>query len=73
LALEVNLKSFPPPENMEPNVLITVKIPSNIYSDLSQESLKEIKHIIFSAAEQELNIHTIFNVRVAVILLEVRE
>ena len=64
----LNIKVFPPPEDMLPNVLVIVKIPKYIYDDFLDYSIEEIKDAIFSTAEQEINIHTIHNAKVSVML-----
>jgi len=69
----IDLKVFPPPEDMFPNVFIIVKIPEYIYNDFLDYATEQIKEVIFSVAEQEINIHTIHNVKVSVIIESVRE
>lgn len=64
------IKVFPPPEGMKPNIFITVKVPKYIINDMLPSSVEEIKHAIFSIAEQEINMHTIFNCKVEVIMEE---
>lgn len=71
VSVVVEAKMFPPPEEMPPNTVVTVDLPKHIFNDITLASMEAIKHAIFSIAEQEINIHTIFYSRVTVIIREV--
>ena len=62
------IKVFPPPKDMIPNVLVIVKLPKHIYDDFLPYSVEEIRNAVFSITEQEINIHTIHNAKVSVLL-----
>ena len=61
------IKQFPPPEDMLPNVLVIVKLPSKIYDECI-DFLPVAQHAIFSIAEQELNIISPEQVKVSVLM-----
>lgn len=70
MTVKSEIKVFPPPKDMLPNVFVIVKIPKHIYDDFLDYAMEEIKQAVFSVAEQEINIHTFHNAKVSVMLEE---
>jgi len=63
------LSTLPPPQTMDPNVLIIVKLPTDIYKELSEMgTFEEFRHAVFSIAELELNIISTLPAKVSVLL-----
>lgn len=68
------IKVFPPPDDMEPNVVVIVKLPPEIYTEIEQipSILETFRHAVWSVTEQELNIASSYPAKVFVIIEESR-
>jgi len=68
----VRFKVFPSLEDVVPNVIVIIRVPSEVYDDLISVPgiMDEFKHAVFSTVEQELNIASGYTSRVAVVVEE---
>ena len=61
---------LPPQEGMIPNVLVVVRLPSEIYEEVINDNVEELRYSIMAVTEQELNILSAFPVGVDVMIVE---